>query len=154
MKIIIFIALLSVLSFSCDRSPKNVTDNKIAIEGTWQLVSGTTIEKDDTTITDYTRNQNMIKILNATHFSFLNHDLKKGKDSVAMFVAGGGRYTLEGDQYAEYLEYCSARDWEGNTFKFTVTIQGDTLTQRGVEKIENIGIERLNIEKYTRAKEL
>jgi len=154
MKIIMFIALLSVLSFSCDRTPKNVTDNKIAIEGTWQLISRTTIEKGDTTITDYTRNQNMIKILNATHFSFLNHDLKKGKDSVAMFVAGGGRYTLEGDQYTEYLEYCSARDWEGNTFKFTVTIQGDTLTQRGVEKIENIGVERLNIEKYTRAKEL
>src|SRR3989337_1185462 len=148
MKILFVITVLSILSFSCNNTIKKVNDNEIAIEGTWQLISGTTIEKGDTTVTDYTKNQNMIKILNATHFSFLNHDLKKGKDSTAMFVAGGGRYTLAGDQYTEYLEYCSARDWEGNTFKFTVTIEGDTLTQRGIEKIENIGVERLNIEKY------
>ena len=154
MKILFVITLLSILSFSCNNTIKKVNDNEIAIEGTWQLISGTTIEKGDTTVTDYTKNQNMIKILNATHFSFLNHDLKKGKDSTAMFVAGGGRYTLAGDQYTEYLEYCSARDWEGNTFKFTVTIEGDTLTQRGIEKIENIGVERLNIEKYTKVKEL
>ena len=154
MKILFVITVLSILSFSCNNTIKKVNDNEIAIEGTWQLISGTTIEKGDTTVTDYTKNQNMIKILNATHFSFLNHDLKKGKDSTAMFVAGGGRYTLAGDQYTEYLEYCSARDWEGNTFKFTVTIEGDTLTQRGIEKIENIGVERLNIEKYTKVKEL
>lgn len=52
----------------------------------------------------------MIKIINETHFSFLNHDMKKGKDSTKVFVAGGGRYTLEGDQYNEFLEYCSARE--------------------------------------------
>ena len=154
MKVILYITLLSILTFSCNNTTQKAPDSEIEIEGTWQLVSGTTIEKGDTTVTDYTKNQNMIKILNGTHFSFLNHDLKKGKDSTAMFVAGGGRYTLAGDQYTEYLEYCSARDWEGNTFKFTVTIQGDTLTQRGIEKIENIGVERLNIEKYTKVKEL
>ena len=120
------------------------------IEGTWQLISGTIIENGDTTVTDYTRDQRMIKIINATHFSFLNHDLSKGKDSSAVFAAGGGRYTLSGDQYTEHLEYCSYREWEGNTFPFTLTIQGDTLTQRGVEKIENLGVERLNIEKYKR----
>jgi Lipocalin-like domain len=120
------------------------------IEGTWQLISGTIVENGDTTVTDYTRDQRMIKIINATHFSFLNHDLSKGKDSSAVFAAGGGRYTLSGDQYTEHLEYCSYREWEGNTFPFTLTIQGDTLTQRGVEKIENLGVERLNIEKYKR----
>ncbi len=144
--------LLVTLTLSCDNSTNKKLQSlaSIPLQGTWQLISGTTIEKGDTTITDYTRNQNMIKILNATHFSFLNHDLKKGKDSTAVFAAGGGRYTLEGNQYTEYLDYCSARDWEGHTFQFTVTIQNDTLTQRGVEKVENIGVERLNIEKYRR----
>jgi hypothetical protein len=94
----------------------------------------------------------MIKIITPTHFAFLNHDLKKGKDSVAVFVAGGGSYTLEGDQYTESLEYCSDREWEGNTFHFTVNVSGDTLIQRGVEKIENLGVERLNIEKYVKVK--
>jgi hypothetical protein len=148
------ITVLSILSFSCNNTTKKVNEHEFDIEGTWQLISGTTVEKGDTTVTDYTKNQNMIKILNATHFSFLNHDLKKGKDSTTMFVAGGGRYTLAGDQYTEYLEYCSAREWEGNIFKFTITIEDDTLTQRGIEKVENIGVERLNIEKYTRVKEL
>ena len=154
MKLGIICALLVGLTWSCD-SHKNTNPREqetSQLEGTWQLVSGTIIENGDTTVTTYSRDQSMIKVINATHFAFLNHDLKKGKDSTAVFGAGGGVYTLEGNQYTEYLEYCNAREWEGNTFQFTVTIQGDTLTQRGTEKIENLGVERLNIEKYTRLK--
>ena len=152
MKIRIIYALVAGLLWSCD-SNKNSAPQKqdpSQLEGTWQLMSGTIIEKGDTTVNDYSGNQSMIKIINATHFAFLNHDLKKGKDSTATFAAGGGVYTLDGDQYTEYLEYCSAREWEGNTFQFTVKIEGDTLTQRGTEKIENLGVERLNIERYKR----
>ena len=94
----------------------------------------------------------MIKIINETHFSFLNHDLKKGQDRVKIFAAGGGRYTLSDDQYTESLEYCSDREWEGHEFKFTIAIKNDTLTQTGIEKIEAQGISRLNIEKYVREK--
>ncbi len=126
--------------------------SSLPIEGSWQLISGTLIEKGDTTFTDYTKNLSMIKILNASHFAFISHDLKQGKDSTATFSAGGGRYTLNGDQYTEQLEYCNAREWEGHSFQFTVTIENDTLTQRGVEKLENLGVERLNIEKYRRIK--
>lgn len=152
MKLRIICALLVALTWSCD-SHKNTNPGEqeaSLLEGTWQLVSGTIIENGDTTVTNYSGNLSMIKVINATHFAFLNHDLKKGKDSTAVFGAGGGVYTLEGNQYTEYLEYCNAREWEGNTFQFTVTIQGDTLTQRGTEKVENLGLERLNIEKYTR----
>lgn len=85
-----------------------------------------------------------------THFAFLQHDLKKGEDSSAVFVAGGGRYSLTGTTYTEHLEYCSARNWEGNDFSFNISIKGDTLIQRGVEKIENLGVNRVNIEKYVR----
>lgn len=92
----------------------------------------------------------MIKIINATHFSFLNHDLNKGNDSTSTFAAGGGAYSLDGNMYTEFLEYCSYREWEGNTFPFTVTIKDDTLIQQGVEKIEDLGVERLNIEKYVK----
>ena len=49
----------------------------------------------------------------------------------------------------EHLEYCSAREWEGNDFTFTITIKDDTLIQSGIEKIESAGINRVNIEKYT-----
>jgi major membrane immunogen (membrane-anchored lipoprotein) len=122
------------------------------LEGTWKLLSGTLIEKGDTTVTDYTQKVSFIKVINGSHFAFLQHDLNKGKDSTASFSAGGGAYTLKDSAYTEKLEYCTARDWEGNEFHFTISIQNDTLVQRGVEKVEAAGVERLNIEKYVRVK--
>jgi hypothetical protein len=80
----------------------------------------------------------------------LQHDLNKGQDSSVIFVSGGGRYSLINDSYTEHLEYCSARDWVGNDFNFTISINVDTLIQTGVEKVEYLGINRLNIEKYVR----
>lgn len=141
---------LTIFLFLISCTNKTSTSPKNSVEGTWRLITGTLIEKGDTTITHYDKNISFIKILNQTHFAFLQHDLTKGKDSSAVFVAGGGKYTLINDSYTEHLEYCSAREWEGNDFSFTITIKGDTLTQTGVEKIENLGIERLNIEKYIR----
>jgi len=144
--------LLGTLFFSCNdtSSPAGQTANSIV--GTWELLSGTTIVKDDTTLTDYTKGQQMIKIINASHFAFFRHDLNKGKDSVkAIYSSGGGRYTLSGDQYTEHLDYCDAREWEGHVFNFKVTIKNDTLIQQGVEKIEALGIDRLILEKYVRS---
>jgi hypothetical protein len=54
--------------------------------------------------------------------------------------------------YTEHLEYCSDKEWEGNDFKFTVTIKNDTLIQSGIEKVEEAGVNRLNMEKYVRVK--
>jgi len=61
-------------------------------------------------------------------------------------------YELKDSAYTEHLEYCSDRAWEGNDFHFTVTISNDTLIQQGIEKIEAAGVNRINIEKYTRVK--
>ena len=77
------------------------------IEGTWKLITGTLIEKGDTTVTDYTRDREMVKIINATHFSFLNHDTNKGRDTTQLFAAGGGKYSFDDGAYTEFLEYCS-----------------------------------------------
>ena len=121
-----------------------------ALTGTWKLISGTLIEKGDTTTTDYTSGKSFIKIINNTHFAFLLNDLKQGKDSAALYSSGGGTYTLVDSTYTEHLEYCSDRNWEGHDFPFTITISNDTLTQQGREKIEARGIDRLNIERYVR----
>jgi len=134
------------------QTKQNVPETPNGLEGTWKLLSGTLIEKGDTTVTDYTRKVSFIKVINGSHFAFLQHDLNKGKDSTASFSAGGGAYTLKDSAYTEKLEYCTAREWEGNEFHFTISIQNDTLVQRGVEKVEAAGVERLNIEKYVRVK--
>ena len=123
-------------------------ENQMEIVGTWKLLTGTLIEKGDTIVTDYTRNISFIKIINDSYFAFLQHDLNKGKDSSAVFVAGGGSYSLTDSTYIERLEYCSARDWEGNDFTFTLSLNKDTLIQRGIEKVESAGVNRINIEKY------
>src|SRR5258707_5379074 len=144
LKISIILALACLLSCTKDKSTDQ--ESSIALEGTWQLISGTTIEKGDTVVTNYTAKQNMIKVINKTHFAFLNHDRNHGKDT-AIFAAGGGSYELKGNQYTEYLTFCSDRQWEGNKFTFTVRVQSDTMTQSGIEKIEGTGVDRLNIEK-------
>ncbi|PSR54326.1 hypothetical protein AHMF7605_12770 [Adhaeribacter arboris] len=145
--------VLSAFLMACGAEKMNQEAqlNPKPIIGTWQLIRGTLIEKGDTTVTDYTKNTSFIKVINESHFAFLQHDLNKGKDS-AVFVAGGGTYSLHNNIYTEHLEYCSARDWEGNNFKFTIDIKGDTLTQRGTEKVEGTAINRENIEQYIKVK--
>jgi len=135
---------------SADKQDAKPEAAKPALVGTWKLIKGTLIEKADTVVTDYTKDKSFIKIINDTHFSFLLHDLKHGKDSGAVYSSGGGTYSLTGNDYTEHLEYCSDRNWEGHDFPFTITINNDTLTQRGIEKVEASGIDRLNIEQYVR----
>ena len=144
---------VSITIFSCADKPSSASQPANPITGTWKLFSGTTIEKNDSTVTDYTKGQEMIKIINDSHFAFFRHDLDKGKDSSkAIYSSGAGRYTLAGNKYTEYLDYCDAREWEGHVFNFTVTVNSDTLIQQGVEKLENLGIDRVIIERYLRVK--
>lgn len=157
MKQILAFACAVCLMVSCNNGSTTTTTattvNKLPIEGTWKLQTGTLIEKGDTTVTDYTKKLSFIKIINGDHFAFFNHDLNKGKDTAtAAFSAGGGRYTLKDSTYTEHLEYCSDRQWEGNDFTFTITINNDTLVQTGIEKIESAGVNRLNIERYVKVK--
>ena len=151
-RVIGFIIIVSML-ISCNNTgimDKPAKTGK-SIEGTWKLVSATTIIKQDTTVTDYTGGQEMIKVINGSHFAFLRHDLNQGKDT-AIFGAGGGTYTLSGDNYTELLQFCNERGWEGHSFSFTISIKEDTLLQTGVEKLPKENVDQYIIEKYVRVK--
>ena len=154
MKTNLILFAFCVLLVSCSpKQEKELLQSSLPLTGTWKLLSGTLIENGDTTITEYTGTTSFIKIINNSHFAFLLHDLNQGKDSTAVFVAGGGRYTLSGNTYTEHLEYCNDRAWEGNDFTFEITIKNDTLVQQGIERIESEGVNRLNIEKYVKLKQ-
>lgn len=141
------ILLIALLGVACNSAPQQ---SQPSIVGTWELISATSTE-NDSTFSTFNPNLRMIKIINPTHFAFFNHDLKQGKDSAtAMYSGGGGKYTLVDSAYTEHLEYFNDRQWENNTFHFVVTIENDTLTQKGVEKLEKLGIDRIIVEKYKR----
>ncbi len=149
MKLLIGFILFVMLLTSCNTDKK---ENKTSIIGTWELISATSTEKDSTFST-FNPKLKMIKIINPTHFAFFSHDLNQGKDSTtAAYSAGGGAYTLIDSNYTEHLEYFNSREWENHTFDFTVKISNDTLTQKGVEKLEKLGIDRIIVEKYKKVK--
>jgi len=147
------LSLLAIVVFlTACQTKQEKAGTSLHLNGTWQLVTGTTITKGVSAVTDYTKNQRMIKIINDSHFAFLKHALNTAKDSTNAFDAGGGRYTLKGDQYTEHLDFYSDKKWEGKSFNFTVSLKNDTLTQKGLEKVEGTGIDRVIIEKYVRVK--
>lgn len=141
----LFIALL----FACQPKDTDPKSDLNSILGTWELVAVINKEGGETLAT-FVKGRRMIKIITPTYFSFVNHDLNQGKDSSAFFTAGAGTYTLSGNRYIEELEYCTARDWEGHTFDFEIEIKGDTLIQQGIEKSEELGVDRYIIETYLR----
>ena len=143
-----FIVMVVIVT-SCVDNKKQYT---LPIMGTWQLISATSTEKGQT-VSTFNPKQKMIKIINQTHFAFLNHDVYNGKDSAnAAYSAGGGTYTLADSIYTEHLEYFIDRQWENNTFQFVIKIAGDTLIQQGIEKVDKLGVDHVIIEKYTRIK--
>ncbi|HEY8938362.1 MAG TPA: hypothetical protein VIM65_24245 [Cyclobacteriaceae bacterium] len=151
--------LLACLSLFCCKPSVTKDDSfKTKLTGSWLLLSSTATRKD-TVIHNDVPGTKMIKIINDTHFSFLQHTLNVAPDSAAranrLFVAGGGPYTLTGNHYIEHLEFCSALEYEGNNFEFDLEIKGDTLIQTGIEKLKDIGAgeeNQLLMEKYIRIK--
>lgn len=137
--------LTGMLGVGCSTRPAQPP-----IVGTWELVSATTTEKDTSFSTFDSRNK-FIKIINPTHFAFLNHSQRAKEDtSTGTFTAGGGTYTLVDSVYTESLDYYTDRKWENNKFAFVVTLTDDTLVQKGVEKVDKLGIDRVIVEKYKR----
>lgn len=146
------LAVAAIFLFSCGNNKKTDVQT-LNITGTWQLITGTTITKGVSVVTDYTKNQKFLKIRNDTHFAFFTHRLNTPKDSTNHFDAGGGAYTLTGNKYTEHLDFYSDKNWEGKSFDFTVSFKNDTLIQTGLEKVEKENIDRTIIEKYVKVKE-
>lgn len=149
---LIILSFVAVCSSCVTKSDKPVI-NEQNISGTYRLLESKTIKGTDTIIafTDTSKTE-MFKMFNGDHFSFFNHDKEKGKGKDPLFVSGGGTYTLNGNKYREYLQYCSIRDWENNTFDFELTQKGDTLIQKGEENLPELGVKQTIIETYIKLK--
>lgn len=152
-----FLLIPLALLAGCKSPETSKTDIKEVavspIQGTWQLVSAVSITKGDTVATYPVKgvNEEMIKMLNGDHFAFLRHNVK-GSAGKRAYDSGGGTYTLSGDDYQETLQFYSNSGWEGQSFKFKVSFKGDTLVQKGIEKIDSLKIDHEIVETYVRIK--
>lgn len=150
----LFIPLVALAACKQPAKDAAVTEVPLApIQGTWKLVSAVMVTKGDSAITYPVKGQEeeMIKIINADHFAFFRHNLNKpaGKP---LFDSGAGTYKIDGDNYTENLQYATARAWEGQSFNFKVSFKGDTLQQKGIEKIDSLKIDREIVETYIKVK--
>lgn len=143
------IIYLFILLASCTSGMEHAGKDTPDIRGTWELIASQSIQEDKMEQVDLS-GKRMIKVINDSHFAFMNHDLPVEGDSLDYYVSGGGTYSLSGNQYRESLEYCNVREWEGHEFEFTVEFKGDTLIQKGLEKIEELNVDREIIETYIR----
>ena len=150
MKINVLILLASVCIVACNTTEKKIDNIPLKLSGTWELKSSVAITNGDTVNTSPAKGTETLKIFNDTHFAFFSHDLNQGKDSSVVYSSGSGTYMLIGDNYEEHLEYCTARAWENHDFKFKLSINKDTLEQKGVEKIDSLNVNREIIETYIR----
>ncbi|GGI24563.1 hypothetical protein [Pedobacter mendelii] len=147
------LSVIIILTFlACNQPQIKVNDTVLKINGTWKLVSSLCITKGDTVNTSPSKKVEMIKIINDTHFAFFKHNLNKGKGVEEVYDSGSGTYLINGNNYIEHLEYCSAREWENHDFKFILKLKNDTLIQSGIEKLVTLKVDREIVEIYVRKK--
>ena len=88
--------------------------------GSWEMVSMETTTPDSVVQYDESTRPTL-KILNDTHWMFI-------RQSAATFIfAQGGRYTLDGDNYTEIVEYSADPNNIGNAYEFTCSVEGDSV---------------------------
>src|SRR5437867_1276568 len=92
--------------------------------GTWILVG------EPGKVEEASASGGRLKFFTGRHWTITQADAKTG---VTIFHHGG-TYTLNGNEYAETVEYAneSTKELIKQTFKFTIKIEGDTLTQTGI----------------------
>jgi hypothetical protein len=151
MKNTVIVLAASFLLLACNQKTPEVESlnpkNKNLIVGSWKLVYADILENDSLQVKELNK-IDFIKIMNSTHFAFFNQE--QGTDE--NFVAGGGTYSFDGTNYIETLDFINTPDYRGHVFPFEVEIKGDSLIQRGHEKIEAVGLDRYILEKYIRIK--
>lgn len=152
MKIPLLLFSLVTLSACGDKKSSGNTSETPSIVGSWTLVASKIITKGDTVETYPVPNQEMIKMFTDKDFAFFKHDINKAVKDSAVFSAGSGTYTLEGEKYSEHLAYCNYREWENHDFHFNLKLKNDSLIQTGIEKIDSLGIDQEIVEIYVRKK--
>src|SRR5215831_16084570 len=116
-------AVALVVLHAADKTPAAAASSQLANDliGTWVLV-GKPGEVGEAPATG-----GRLKFLTGKHWTVTQADPKTG----LTIFHHGGTYTLNGNEYIENVEYAneSTTNLISQAFKFTVKVEGDTLTQ-------------------------
>ena len=127
--LLVSLALIAILLLTISAVPGSSFKSKkqtISVEGTWQLVSykyGSSLSA----FIDRNESLTRTKVINATHFIWVDVD-----NSGEVLKSAGGKYTLSGDTYTEFLEFGLGMDTYMKTSpQFTIKVEGDMMFQSG-----------------------
>ena len=120
-KNILICVIIPILMGSC--SPEKVSP----MEGAWKLAYEYEISGDNTTLLfPGTSKGSEIKMWSGDRWALVGVFIQ---DSTLTDNFGGGKFTLEGTNYQEIVQYHSATEYLGQTVKLFLEIKYDTLTQ-------------------------
>ena len=104
------------------------TQEKVSpMEGAWKLAYEYEISGDNTTLLfPGTSKGSEIKMWSGDRWALVGVFIQ---DSTLTDNFGGGKFTLEGTNYQEIVQYHSATEYLGQTVKLFLEIKDDTLTQ-------------------------
>ncbi len=98
----------------------NTTNPSNPLVGAWELVSGSSVNEDNS-VTNYEEAElKSLKVLSENRFSFITSS--KG----SFYAAGGGEYIVENDTYAEIPSQASHSVMLGQRYQFQYQLDGDT----------------------------
>jgi len=127
---VVFIGLLALLFSAAthlqaqDKPAREQSSLAKNLLGTWILVG------EPGKVGEAPASGGRLKFYTGRHWTVTQADPKTG---VTVFHHGG-TYTLNGDECVETIEYAneSTKELIKQTFKFTLKVEGDTLTQTGI----------------------
>ncbi len=97
------------------------------LQGAWRLVAGK--YGDATEFQKASPKETMIKLVTDTHFTWVRFD----SETKEVSHAAGGKCTVSGDKYTEYIEYGvgAVMQLKGEKQTFTWKLEGDRWHQSG-----------------------
>jgi hypothetical protein len=127
---VVLLALIAISLLTISSVPGTTLKSKkqtVSVEGTWQLISYR-YGSSQSAFIDRNESLSRTKVINKTHFIWVDVDIS-GK----VVQSAGGRYTLAGEIYTEYLDFGLGMDqYLKSSPQFTIKVEGDMLFQSGL----------------------
>ena len=134
---------IPMFMFSC-------TQEKVSpMDGAWKLAFEYEVQGDQSTLIFPGVSQGSeIKMWSGDRWALVGVFIE---DSTITDNFGGGKFTLEGTNYQEIVEYHSAKQYLGQTVKLFLEVKNDTLTQIWPVDDEGVPVaSHHNMEKWVR----